>query len=364
MTTLLRLMLVAMIAAVVFYMISFAVRWSVFLGTPVNLTTKPIEFVLKPGSSAVDLANDLYRAGLIQKPRYFISLVRFNRGARRLQAGMYSIKPGAYPHQLLEQMMLGQVMMHALTIINGWDFSQVKNTLKDNPFLTHTLQNMENKALMQFVGSEEHSPEGLFFPDTYLFAGHVKDTVILKTAYQKMQTVLKGEWEKRRDNLWYDNAYQALIVASLVEKEASGAQERARVAGVILRRLKKNMLLQIDPTVIYALGKHYKGRLMRDDLKIDSPYNTYRYKGLPPTPIAMPSEESIHAALHPAKGHALYFVSKGDGTHIFTNNLAAHNKAVEKYIGTKKGSWRIIVVKPNHHPVPKGIDLHRICRKK
>lgn len=218
--------------------------------------------------------------------------------------------------------------MREIKIIEGWQLQQVLTALHQNPYLEHDL-----------VGkSVPVSLEGLLFPDTYLFARGTTESEILNQATKLMNKQLAKAWEQRAQNLPYLSSFDALIVASLVEKETAIATERAQIAGVILRRLEKNMLLQIDPTVIYALGSSYSGKLHKEDMSIDSPYNTYKNKGLPPTPIAMPGLASIEAALHPAAGTALYYVSRGDGSHEFTDNLAAHQLAIQKFLKSRNST--------------------------
>jgi len=203
--------------------------------------------------------------------------------------------------------------------------------LSENANLTHTLDNVDDKVMLKRLGSPYKHPEGLFFPETYFFEKNTSDFELLKRAYQKMQQVLQQEWAGREPGLTLESPYQALILASIVEKETGKPSERARIAGVFIRRLRKGMLLQTDPTVIYGMGDRYQGNIRRQDLKQATPYNTYVIKGLPPTPIAMPGREAIHAVMHPAAGNSLYFVARGDGGHVFSATLREHVNAVNKY---------------------------------
>jgi UPF0755 protein len=203
--------------------------------------------------------------------------------------------------------------------------------IEKNSNIEHTLDGVNNEVLMQKLGASEKHPEGLFFPDTYFFEKHTSDAAILKRAYDKMQVVLNEEWQTKAENLTLTTPYQALILASIVEKETAAPFERPQIAGVFTRRLQQNMMLQTDPTVIYGMGETYLGDIKKTDLQTPTPYNTYTFKGLPPTPIAMAGRDAIHAALHPDTSEALYFVAKGDGTHVFSATLEAHNVAVETY---------------------------------
>ncbi|MEJ2093844.1 MAG: endolytic transglycosylase MltG, partial [Gammaproteobacteria bacterium] len=212
-----------------------------------------------------------------------------------------------------------------------WTFREVMSAVKDHPALNITLDDNINEFIMSVLGSPAFSPEGQFFPDTYHFPYGTTDIEFLRRSHRQLQSVLLDEWEKRSENLPYQQAYDALIMASLIEKETGIPEERDRIAGVFVRRLARGMRLQTDPTVIYAMGKNFDGNIRRKDLDIDSPYNTYRNPGLPPTPIALAGREAIHAALHPSDGKDLYFVATGDGGHYFSETLEEHNKAVRKY---------------------------------
>jgi UPF0755 protein len=225
----------------------------------------------------------------------------------------------------------GKVKQHAITFPEGWNFKQIRQELDKNPNVQHTLQNVSFEKIPTKLGISQNHPEGLFFPDTYFFEKHTTDTAILKRAYGKMQLVLAEEWQNRAENLPLTTPYQALILASIVEKETAAPFERAKISGVFTRRLQQNMMLQTDPTVIYGMGDSYQGDIKTADLQNPTPYNTYTFKGLPPTPIAMAGREAIHAALHPDSGESIYFVSKGNGTHAFSTNLEEHNAAVEMY---------------------------------
>jgi UPF0755 protein len=301
------------------------------LNSPLNLDTQT-DFIIKPGTGLKTIANDLKTMGLMNQPYYLLFEARRQGKEGRIKAGEYEIIPGTTPLQLLDQFVAGKVKQHTLTLIEGWSFTQVIEAIRNHPVLEQTPDLTDGETVMTTLQKPEVSPEGQFFPDTYHFPKGTSDIQFLQRAYDKMQHVLAEEWEQRSDNLPYQSPYEALIMASLIEKETGLPEERGDIAGVFVRRTQKGMRLQTDPTVIYAMGDQYDGRLLRKDLTIDSPYNTYVYAGLPPTPIALTSRESLHAALHPKEGKTLYFVSRGDGSHHFSETLEEHNRAVAKYI--------------------------------
>ena len=300
------------------------------LHTPVMLNEQ-IDYTIKPGMSLHSVSRELSALGIIRQPYYLVIEARRLGIASNIRAGEYAITQGITPAQLLEQFVAGKVKQYALTLIEGWTFNQVVDSVRLNPHLRQTLGDTGAKAVMTMLDKPELSPEGQFFPDTYHFPKGTTDIDFLRRAYTRMQDILAAEWQQRSDGLPYETPYQALIMASVIEKETGLPQERGQIAGVFVRRLQKGMLLQTDPTVIYAMGENYDGNIRRKDLSIDSPYNTYLYAGLPPTPIAIPGLEAIRAALHPEEGNTLYFVAKGDGSHHFSETLSEHNKAVAKY---------------------------------
>lgn len=290
-----------------------------------------VEFTIEPGMSVQSISNRLMESGLIRQPYYLVFEARRTRKEEKLKAGEYVISPGTTPRQLLDQFVAGKVKQYAITLIEGWTFVQMMEAIRKDTVLAHTTGTTDAAAVMSAMGQPGISPEGQFFPDTYHFPRGTTDVDFLRRARDAMQKILSEEWENRADNLPYKTPYEALIMASLVEKETGLKEERAEIAGVFVRRLQKGMKLQTDPTVIYAMGNSFDGNLHHRDLGIDSPYNTYVYAGLPPTPIALPGRESIHAALHPADDNTLYFVAKGDGSHYFSETLDEHNKAVTRF---------------------------------
>lgn len=290
--------------------------------------------VVEPGSNLRSLANELVQRGWLEHPYYLRLHARQTDMGRRIKAGEYDILPGTTPQGLLDQLVRGQVVQYALTIVEGWNFRDLLKALQQHERIRKTLSPAlagDPAGLMAALDLPSEHPEGQFYPDTYHFPKGTTDVGFLKRAYRRMQAVLGEEWRQRADDLPYDNAYEALIMASIIEKETGVPHERDRIAGVFVRRMEKGMRLQTDPTVIYALGENYDGRITRSDLRFDSPYNTYVTDGLPPTPIALPGRAAIHAALNPADGKALYFVSRGDGSHYFSETLNEHNRAVAKY---------------------------------
>lgn len=256
--------------------------------------------------------------------------------ADKLHAGEYALAPGMTPTVLLENMAAGRVLHHRVTLVDGWSFAQVREALQKAPKLKHALGGLTDAATMAKLGDAEQSPEGEFMPDTYDYVLGMSDLDVLARAHKAMQEYLAKEWAARDPSIPVQTPYQALILASLVEKETAVPAERPEIAGVFERRLKIGMKLDTDPSVIFGMGATYAGKIHKVDLETDTPYNTYTRAGLPPTPIALPSRAAIHAVMHPAPGDALYFVAKGDGTHQFSATLAEHNAAVKKYILGKK----------------------------
>jgi len=313
-------------------------EWRSFNQTPIDTGGKELLFTVSPGESVSTVARQLARQGVIDNAATFSWAARYKGQASRIQAGEYILVPGTTASRLLEQFVRGEVTSYSLTLVEGWNFPQMFATIARSPELEHTLTGLDAAQIMARIGYPDVHPEGRFFPDTYHFSRGMSDVDILQRAYRSMETVLQQEWQERADGLPYKTADEALIMASIIEKETGLTEERQAIAGVFVRRLQKGMLLQTDPTIIYGLGEEFDGNIRRKHLK-DSKnrYNTYQHKGLPPTPIAMPGRESIHAALHPAPGKALYFVSQGDGSHHFSATLEEHNRAVRTYQLQQRG---------------------------
>ena len=301
------------------------------LETPLNIESEALEYSIKSGSSLSAVIYDLNNKNIIKHPRYLLWYARLNGLANEMKAGDYRLSKNLKTKEFLDDIFNGKVIQFSLTIIEGWSFKQLLIELNQHPHIKHTLDKLSTNEIMAKLDLSGIHHEGQFLPDTYLFPKQLSDVEFLKRAYSSMQTVLKEEWDKRADNLIYKNSYEALIMASIIEKETGKASEREQISGVFLRRLNIKMRLQTDPTVIYGMGDKFKGNLRKRDLLRDTPYNTYRRPGLPPTPIALPGRKAIYAALHPAEGDALYFVARGDGSHVFSATLQEHNKAVIKY---------------------------------
>jgi len=301
-----------------------------FKHSPVKLSTAKV-VVIQPGSSLAGIARQLQREGIIDHPRYLTILGRWHGEAARLQAGEYRIQPGMKPLDILDRMVVGDVVEYSLTVVEGWTFREMLNAVEHDAKLQHTLTGLSDGEIMQHLGADGEHPEGRFLPETYHFAAGLSDLDFLSRAYHAMDELLQKEWQQRAEGLPYKSPYEALIMASIIEKETAVPEERAEIAGVFVRRLQKHMRLQTDPTVIYGLGDKFDGNIRRRDLRHDTPYNTYTRHGLPPTPIALPGADSIHAALHPDAGDSLYFVAKGDGSHHFSATLAEHINAVRQY---------------------------------
>ncbi len=301
------------------------------INLPVHPPAIPFEFSIEQGSSLKSVARQLADAGALSDDWTFILLSRLTGTASSVKAGDYEITAGISPLQLLKRITSGDITQSEIRLIEGWTFSQVRRFLDEHPAVRHDTAGMSDAKILQLIGADERAAEGLFFPDTYFFARGSSDLAILKRAYHAMQSHLATAWAGRAADLPLTDPYQALILASIVEKETGRESDRAMVAGVFINRLRLRMLLQTDPTVIYGLGDKFDGNLRKKDLTQDQEFNTYTRPGLPPTPIALPGLASIHAALNPARTKALYFVSKGNGESHFSDNLAEHNRAVSKY---------------------------------
>ncbi|HET9388899.1 MAG TPA: endolytic transglycosylase MltG [Steroidobacteraceae bacterium] len=293
---------------------------------------------VEQGASVRTVLSSLARLGALRHPRavelYLRLSGRITGHQLRIQAGMYEIPAGASPAQILELFDQGKVVLEQITVIEGTTFADFRHALDHHAAVTHTLLGKSNAELMAALGHAGEDPEGRFFPDTYRFAARAQDVEILTLAYNAMQKVLEAAWQQRSADLPLQNSYQALILASIVEKETGAPEERARIAGVFTSRLRKGMRLQTDPTVIYGLGSNYDGEIRTRDLTTDTPYNTYTRAGLPPTPISLPGRDSILAAVHPQETGDLYFVATGtgDGRHHFSKSLEEHNTAVKSYL--------------------------------
>ncbi len=302
-----------------------------FTNSEVKLPREEAVFLIKSGSNIKTIAQDLTMQGIIEDPWLFILLAKLKGVETRVRAGEYSIELGQTPADLLQTFTEGSSIQYSFTVIEGWTFRQMLTELAKDPIIEHSVGGKSDAEIMALIGVPGQHPEGLFFPDTYRFPKGSSDIDFLRRAYQVMQKHLEREWGQRDEDLPLENSYEALILASIIEKETGVGFERPMIGGVFTQRLKRNMRLQTDPTIIYGLGDSFDGDIRFRDLKKDTPYNTYLHAGLTPTPIALPGLDSIRAALHPANTEALYFVSKGDGTHHFSATLEEHNAAVNRY---------------------------------
>ena len=305
-----------------------------YLAKPLNIFGDEYVLDVVKGSSLKAVARQLTAAGVLEHPRVFELVGRVAGKAERIQAGEYALSHDTTPGSLMDQLIDGQVKLHSLTVVEGWTVSKLLEAIRHHPAVRQTL---EIKAPIDLVDSLQFDyphPEGLFFPETYRFPRGTTDAELLRRAHDLMRERLAEAWAGRQPGLILTDPYEVLIMASIVERESALERERPAVAGVFMRRLEQGMRLQTDPTVIYGLGPAFDGNLTRRHLAEDTPYNTYVRKGLPPTPIALPSESSLRATVNPSPGDALYFVATGkeDGSHYFTATLEEHNAAVERYL--------------------------------
>jgi UPF0755 protein len=303
--------------------------WHAF--NPVSLRSDPADFSIRPGSSLRSATRQMVESGVELNAWQFNLLGRLLGKAGTIKAGSYEVGSGITPLALLDKLTAGEVTQAEVVFIEGWSFRQVRAALDADPAVRHDSTALGDDEIMTRLGAAGRSPEGLFFPDTYLFGKGASDLDILRRAYKSMDRQLQVAWQQRSPDLPYRNPYEALTMASVIEKETGQAADRALIGGVFVNRLRIGMMLQTDPSVIYGLGEKFDGKLRKKDLLADTPHNTYTRAGLPPTPIAMPGLASLHAALNPAKTAALYFVARGDGSSEFSRTLAEHERAVIKY---------------------------------
>ncbi|NOT18228.1 MAG: endolytic transglycosylase MltG [Sulfuriferula sp.] len=324
-------------------MIKKIINWSVIIAiacagylyyyahTPLALKQVPMEFSLTAGNNLSALSKQMVSAGVLSDSVRFRILVRALGKASKIKAGFYTLNQPVTPLQLLDKLTKGDTSLREIVFIEGWTFAQMRDALDAQPLLKHETKGMPVADVLRTLDVPLTSAEGWFFPAKYYIDAGSTDVSVLRRAYDTMQQHLQAAWATRAADLPYVTPAEALIMASIVEKETAVAAERPIIAAVFLNRLRLGMRLQTDPTVIYGLGEGYDGNIHKRDLQTDTPYNTYTRAGLPPTPIAMPGMAAITAALHPASSDALYFVAKGDGTHYFSNNLIEHNRAVARY---------------------------------
>jgi UPF0755 protein len=303
----------------------------IYMIRPLPMAAETIGMQIPAGASVRGIADQLVTAGVLSEPYSFLLVVKLTGSGSRLQAGDYALNAPLQVLGLIDLLKHGTFDQFKLQLTEGKTFADLRQKLAQMPGIRHETLNLSDIELMQLVSGEAVAPEGWFFPDTYFIDSQSSDVDMYKRAYQKMQKYLAAAWETRQSGLPYKTPYEALVMASIVEKETGVEVERPQIAGVFVNRLRLGMRLQTDPTVIYGMGSRYHGNITRRDLLTDTPYNTYTRSGLPPTPIALPGLASIQAALHPANTRALYFVANGQGRHVFTSTLEEHNKAVRAY---------------------------------
>jgi len=324
---LLRAVFVTALVGVFLFCGAFA--W--YATTELSTAPLPLQFDLRPGSSLRGVAKQMKRAGVLQHARPFVAMARLLGEAGNIKAGNYEINEPVTPYRLLRKITAGEVTQVTIKFVEGWTFREMRVALDNHPDIAHATRGLTNDEILKQLKIDQASPEGLFFPDTYHFAKGSSDLRVLRRAYRLMQSHLQARWAKRAPDLPLATPYHALILASIVEKETGSEKERGLVAAVFLNRLRKGMLLQADPTVIYGLGDAFDGNLRKRDLVTDTPHNTYTRVGLPPTPIAMPGLASLDASLKMPESDVLYFVSRGDGSSHFSRTLGEHERAVTKY---------------------------------
>jgi UPF0755 protein len=333
-----RLLLLALLALLVSALgaLHYFKQWYT---EPMALPQAGMAYQLKPGGSLSAATAELAAQGVLKHPQVLTLYARYS-GQAEVHAGDYQLTPGTTPRQLMKMLNTGNVITYAVTLIEGWTFKQAVQALAEAERVDSRLAGQSRKAQLALLDLPIEHPEGWFFPDTYHYTGGTTDVAILQRAYHKMRHTLDELWPERDANLPYQSPYEALIMASIVERETGASWERRKIAGVFVRRLQQNMRLQTDPTVIYGMGSRYTGKITRADLTRATPYNTYTMRGLPPTPIALPGAEAVYASMHPDPGGELYFVAKGDGTHAFSETLEAHNEAVRQYQMRRREGYR------------------------
>lgn len=312
------------------------------LEATLRLSGDATSFVIEPGMSFAAISNALSSQGIISRPRLLTVYASLTGKAGSVQAGEYSLKSGMTVREMLDAFLAGAVELHAFTIVEGWNIRELLAGMAGNPAIRSTVSSEDLPRFLAEIGSPHAHPEGLFLPETYHFPRGTRDSDLLRQAHDLMQATLADEWQRRDASSPLANSYEALILASIVEKETARSDERARIAGVFVRRLTLRMRLQTDPTVIYGLGEAFDGNLTRTHLQTDTPYNTYTRGGLPPTPIAMPGREAIRAVLHPQAGKELYFVATGlgDGSHQFSETIEQHEAAVRELLARQRANRR------------------------
>ena len=319
----------ALIIAVSIVITLLSIYFKGYVSQPLSNEQREVQLIVSPGMSFKEVTAKLYEKGVVKERLPWDVYGRLSGAANAIKAGEYSLTTNITPIQLLNKLIQGDTIQFTLTVVEGWTFNQLWEAVKQHDKITQTASTQEE--LLEKLDFENRHPEGWFYPDTYHFPAGTTDVDFFQRAFKYMLKVLDEEWSKREDGSPLSSPEEALTLASIIEKETSVEDERTMVAAVFTTRLKRGMRLQTDPTVIYGMGDTFDGNIRRKDLKTDTPYNTYLHKGLPPTPIALPSRASIAAAVSPADSEVLYFVAKGDGTHHFSETYEEHREAVIKY---------------------------------
>jgi len=310
------------------------------LGAPLQVPESGVVFEILPGSALATIGEELAERRILKNPRIFRWYGQLTGNAGSIRAGEYRIDAGSSPRDLLDKFVSGDVQLYSFTVVEGWTYREMIQALAAHPAVESSITVEDWPRLLESLAVSATHPEGLFLPETYRFPKGTKDVGILSQAFELMQETLEAEWVGRDEGLPLTSSYDALILASIIEKETARADERAKISGVFIRRLQKRMRLQTDPTVIYGIGESFDGNLTRRHLQSDTPYNTYTRTGLPPTPIALPGKAAINAALHPAPGAELYFVATGlgDGSHQFSETKDEHDVAVREYLARQRAA--------------------------
>lgn len=327
-----KILLLTVLSLLLLVALSGWAAWWWVMQRAVPMPEPTVDYMVESGMGPRQIARQMAQAGIAVHEDSFVLLARYSKADKRLQAGAYQAERGDTLWALLQRMVEGNMMQTRITFVEGWTFARMLQQIAEHPQIRQTLEEATPADIIEQLQIEAAHPEGLFHPDTYVFVPGTPDIELLRRAYEAQLELLEELWPERDEELPLASPYEALILASIIEKETGRAEDRSRIAGVFINRLKAGMLLQTDPTVIYGMGENYQGRIRKRDLTTDTPWNTYTRAGLPPTPIALPSKASLLAALHPETHDYYYFVARGDGSSEFSKNLAQHNRAVAKYI--------------------------------
>jgi UPF0755 protein len=335
-----KIITITLLATAVALSVLASITFNRFLDTPATIGDEGLSFEIAPGSSFTAVSKSLADEGIISHAAWLRWYARYTGDASKIHAGQYRLESGDTPADILQRFVAGQVQLYSFTIVEGWNYRELLAAMSGSDVIQSSIVFEDWPAVLESFGDPHQHPEGLFLPETYRFPKHTKDIDVLRQAYELMNKTLDQEWQNRAENLPIASPYEALVLASIIEKETARVDERQKISGVFVRRLQSRMRLQTDPTVIYGIGVAYDGNITRRHLRTDTPYNTYTRHGLPPTPIAMPGKAAIHAALHPEPGKALFFVATGlgDGSHKFSETKVDHDIAVREYLARMRAN--------------------------